>query len=263
MLPYFQIDAVQVGPITLQVWGMWVSLGILVGVYLSYRLATRYFLSPVLMLDLAIWGIIGGLIGARLGHVLFYNFDYYFFHPAEIVKFWHGGASSLGGFLGAAVAIGILVVLRRLKFKELLAYLDIGMLSFWLAWGIGRIGCFFIHDHPGRLSNFFLAVNFPGGARHDLGLYESLFSFLLFTIYYLLFTRLIKIRWGLVFVYSLAAYAVGRFCLDFLRATDLPYSDPRYFYLTPAQWGMAVVFLGLTFYLVWSKITKQKNGRVA
>jgi len=258
MLPYFQIDAIQAGPVTFQMWGMWVSLGILSAMYLCYRLAKRYFLSPALIFDLGLWAIIGGLIGGRFGHVFFYNFNYYWSRPEEIFKFWHGGASSLGGFLGAAVAIIIFVRWRNLKLKDLWPYFDIVSLGLWLGWGIGRIGCFFIHDHPGRLSNFLLAVNFSAGARHDLGLYESLVAFLILILYSLLFRRLIKIRWGLIFIYSLATYAVARFFLDFLRATDLPYSDPRYLYLTPAQWGMAAIVIVLTFYLVWSKIGRQK-----
>ncbi|MFA7654049.1 MAG: prolipoprotein diacylglyceryl transferase [Candidatus Magasanikbacteria bacterium] len=260
MIPYFQIDAIQVGPVTLQMWGILVSSGILLAMYLCYRLANRYFLSPTLIFDLGLWAIIGGLIGGRFGHIFFYNFSYYWSRPEEILKFWHGGASSLGGFLGAAIAIVIFVTWRKLKLKDLWPYLDITSLGLWLGWGVGRIGCFFIHDHPGRLSNFFLAVNFPNGARHDLGLYESLVAFLLFTLYSLLFKRLIKIRWGLVFIFSFATYAIARFFLDFLRATDLPYSDPRYFYLTPAQWGMGMLLAGLTIILICSKIMKQKSG---
>jgi len=259
MIPYFQIDALRMGPIILQMWGLWVSAGILAAILLSYKLAQKYFLSVNLMLDLGVWGIIGGLIGARFGHVFFYDWSYYAANLNEIWKFWHGGASSLGGFIGAGLAISILILRRGIQLKDLLPYLDIGAFSLWLGWGIGRIGCFFIHDHPGRLTSFFLAVNFPSGARHDLGLYESLCALLIFIVYSLLFKKLIKRGWGLVAISSFLTYAVARFCLDFLRSTDLPISDPRYLYLTPAQWGMATIVFLLTIWLVYSKITERKK----
>ena len=88
--------------------------------------------------------------------------------------------------------------------------------------------------------------HFPGGARHDLGLYESLLSFVIFIVMAIFFKRLIKRGPGFVSGLSLALYAVVRFFLDFLRATDLPGSDARYGHLTPAQWGMIGVVAVLT-----------------
>ena len=152
---------------------------------------------------------------------------------------------------------------RHFTFKELLPYFDIGALGLWLGWGVGRIGCFLIHDHPGTLTHFILGVKYPNGARFDLGLMESILGFTLFIIFYLLFKKLIKIRFGLVAAYSVASYAVGRFFLDFLRAApSFPGGDARYLTLTPAQWGMLAVLGGLTLAFVLGKM-KQKNGEVA
>jgi phosphatidylglycerol:prolipoprotein diacylglycerol transferase len=103
-----------------------------------------------------------------------------------------------------------------------------------------------------------LAVNFPDGPRHDLGLYESLFSLLIFLFFAFLFKKLGKIRYGLVAAVSFAAYSFGRFFLDFLRAQDMPFADERYFYLTPAQWGMGLIFVGLTAWLISDKIAQRK-----
>ncbi|MBU1613107.1 prolipoprotein diacylglyceryl transferase, partial [Patescibacteria group bacterium] len=150
------------------------------------------------------------------------------------------------------------------SFNEILPYLDILSLGLWLGWGIGRIGCFFIHDHIGKLSNFFLAVDFsfvvPYGARHDLGLYDSLLGFLLFIVFILLSKKLIRLWAGLVAVWSFVCYAIVRFFLDFLRATDLDYIDARYAGLTPAQWG-SIIFLAsiLTLSLFWNKIMSAKE----
>lgn len=254
MIPYFQINSFIIGPVTIQVWGLLVSLGIVAGLSLSYHLVKRYFLSPDVLFDIAIWAIFSSLIGARLFYVLFYAWDYFSNNPWDILKFWQGGASSLGGFFGAMIAVFIFIKKRHFTWKEFLPYLDVGVVGLWLGWGVGRIGCFLIHDHPGRLSNFFLAVNFPDGARYDLGFCESLLGFLIFIIFILLFKHLVRKRWGLVTALSVGFYAIARFFLDFLRATDLAQSDVRYLYLTPAQWGMLAILLALTFFMIKSKI---------
>ena len=265
MIPFFQYNTVIIGPITLQVWGIMVSLGILISTLFAIYWCRKYLLSANVLTDLIIWSIIGGFIGARFFHVVFYNSGYYLQHLIEVLYIWNGGLSSVGGFIGALVAGLIFFKRRHFSFKEVLPYLDVGALSLWLGWGIGRIGCFLIHDHPGRLTDFFLAVDFPGGARFDLGLLDSILGFLIFFVFLFLFKPLVKKRWGLVFEFSFIAYGVARFFLDFLRATDLPQSDARYFYLTPAQWMILLAGLALTFMWFFCRI-KQKhieNGRVA
>lgn len=259
MIPYFQFNAFAFGPIVIQVWGLLVSLGMVAAVWLAYKLTQKYFLSEPLMMDLAIWGLVGGLLGARLFYVLFYNPQYFVLNPQALIYFWQGGASSLGGFVGAVAAVYILAKNRRLSLMDLKPYLDIAVISLWLGWGIGRLGCFLIHDHKGKLSDLFLAVNFPEGARLDLGLLESLLAFALFGVFFYWFKRLIKIRWGLTAVLSFLFYAVARFFMDFLRARDLAESDTRYFYLTPAQWGMMVMVFALTFVLFWGRVRQQNS----
>lgn len=263
MIPYFQFDQIIFGPITLQVWGLLVSLGIVFALTVAYKLTQKYFFSEQVILDLAVWGIVGGIIGARAFHIIFYYPEYYILHPSEIFFIWQGGMSSMGGLLGAAVAVYILAKIKKFTWKELLPYLDIISVSFWLGWAIGRIGCFLIHDHLGRLSSFFLAVRFPAEARFDLGLWESLLALALFIVFISLFKKFAKFGWGYVSALSFAIYALVRFFLDFLRATDIPQADPRYFYLTPAQWGMGALFFTLTFVVIFAIVKRQKIGEVA
>lgn len=258
MIPFFQYNAFQIGPLTIQVWGLLVSFGIGAAIGTMYTLARRYFLSTEALLDMSVWALVAGLVGGRLFHVIFYDPTYYLAHPERIIRFWEGGASSFGGFFGAAVAMWVFAKVRRFSWKDLLPYLDIISVGLWLGWGIGRLGCFLIHDHPGRLTNFFLAVQYPGGARHDLGLYESLVGFFLFIVSYFLFPRLKKIGAGATAAFSWWLYAFIRFWLDFLRATDVANSDSRYAGLTPAQWGMLVLFAALTFIGVWSTVRRKR-----
>lgn len=265
MLPYIHFDFIHFGPALINVWGLFVSLGIITALLFARRLANKYLLSGDVVVDLAIWALVGAFIMARLFHVFFYEPVFYLLNPARIIMFWQGGASSLGGFFGAGLGVWLFAKKRNFSFKEFAPYLDIMSLSLWLGWGIGRIGCFLTHQHMGVQSNFFLAAQTPGGPRLAISLLESLLGFLLFGIFYFLFKKLIKIRWGLVFIFSFLSYAVSRFLLDFLRAqADMPGGDARYYFLTPAQWGMLALFLGLTSALVLGKVRRKKNaGEVA
>lgn len=264
MIPYFQYNAFVLGPITIQVWGLWVSLGIMAATFLQTRLARKYLLSEVVVLDATIWCLVSAFLFSRVFHVLFYHLDYYLLHPIDVLKFWQGGLSSLGGFFGALLALWLFAKKRKFTtWAEFAPYFDVMALGLWLGWGIGRIGCFLIHDHPGTLTHSVLGVkDYYGGTRHDLGLYESILGFVLFGIFALLFKRLFKIRSGLVAILSSLGYAVTRFFLDFLRATDLPGSDVRYYNLTPAQWGMLFVIFTLTFMLVFGKINPFNNRKI-
>ena len=263
MIPYFHFELIQIGPIAIHVWGLMVALGITAGIAFIYFFCKKYLLSGEVAIDMAIWMLAGALIMARVFHVLFYEPVYFIQNPEEIIKFWRGGAASSGGFAGAALALWWFAKKRHFTFKELLPYLDISALGLWLGWGVGRLGCFLTHQHPGRLTDFVLGIKYAGGARFDLGLLESILGFSLFIIFYLLFDKLIRKRWGLVAGFSIAGYAAVRFGFDFLRATpDFPGGDVRYFYLTQAQWGMLAVLAGLTLLNIFSRQKKLSRGDI-
>lgn len=252
MIPFFEFEKIMIGPVAIHVWGLLVAFGIGAAIFYAYKLAGRYLLSQVIVMDMAVWIVVGALIGARLFYAVFYNPTYFIANPIDIIKIWQGGAASTGGFIGALSAIYIFAKARKLKFSDLLPYFDILAVSLWLGWGIGRIGCFLTHLHPGKLTSFFLAVNYPGGARFDLGLYESIVGFALFAIFVFVFKHLVRKRWGLVALYSATAYAAIRFFLDFLRVAPQEYGggDARYWSLTPAQWGMAAILVGLSLLII-------------
>jgi len=253
MIPFFTSQTIALGPLTIQVWGLFVSLGAVAALALSLYLAKINKLKKEIVWDLYLWLLIGGIFGARIFHVLFYAPMYYYANPGEALAFWHGGASSLGGFIGALAALLAYARVKKINFKEFLPYGDIFSVALWLGWAIGRLGCFMIHDHPGRLTNFWLAVNFSTGARFDLGMLDSLFSLVVFVVAIFLYRRFAHGKPGRTIFWTFLIYAAGRFGLDFLRASDLRWSDPRYVYLTPVQWGI-LVFLGLTTALFSSRI---------
>jgi phosphatidylglycerol:prolipoprotein diacylglycerol transferase len=116
-----------------------------------------------------------------------------------------------------------------------------------IGWVFGRLGCTLVHDHLGRPSEFLLAVRFPDGPRHDLGLYEFLYTVLVLVPAVVVLNRRPRPPGTSVAVLALL-YAPARFLLDFLRQTDLPGADASHLGLTVAQYGciaLAGVGIGL------------------
>lgn len=231
IIPWFVLPNLPIGPFTLQSFGLLSAAGILVGIQVAARAARRDGLDPKVVLDFSLIAVAGGIIGGHLVHLVFYHPEE-LGDPVRILKVWEG-LSSMGGLAGAIVVAAIWFRRRALRFGP---FGDAYALGLAPGWGIARLGCFSVHDHPGVRSDFWLAVDFPGGPRHDLGLYEAL---LLFALAALLFElrRRGQLK-GLLLPLLGVLYGAGRFLLDFLRARpgDLVYADGRQLGLTFAQW---------------------------
>ena len=257
MVPYFTIPSIPIGDMRLDAWTILVVLGLFAAIEFNRARAIRIGLSVKVTVDGGVVAILSGFVGAHIVHMLAYNFPTFAENPATILP-WYGGFSSIGGFFGAAIGIPLFLKLKKVPAW---AYADNMCIGFILGWFCGRVGCFTAHDHKGALSEFFLAVDFPSGARHDLGLYEAIFTFCLLCLFMFLDRRR---DWfhgfftGLVMV----LYAPVRFGLDFLRASDLEASfdrrsDVRLLGLTPAQYGT----IGLLLLGIWILRSRSKKGR--
>lgn len=252
MIPFYRPPSWSLGPFTLEVFGIFVMLGVLIGARFASKDAERRGLDRNLMADFAFWGLIGGVIGGHLVHLFFY-------HPEELeaggliklLKVWDG-LSSTGGLLGGVITALIFFRQKKVKFHT---YADPLAIGTSIGWAVSRLGCFAVHDHPGRVTDFFLGVKFPANVlgagvpaatRHDLGLYDALALFAMFGILYTLRNHA-KMTGRLLPLLALM-YGVCRFLFDFLRAMpgDLGYVDARYLGLTPAQYVcFAMVAYGL------------------
>ena len=238
MIPYFHLPGVSLGPFTLQAFGIFAALGVYTGAALAVRESRRHGLDPEPLSEWAVWGVASGVVFGHLVHLFLY-------HPEElhdwrrILAFWEG-LSSFGGLLGGVLAAVVFFHRRHIRIDD---YADSWALGIAPGWGIARIGCFVIHDHPGVKTTFPLAVNFPpsamatlgfSGVRYDLGLFDALALFAFTAILYLLRSKGL-LRGRLMAVLALL-YGTSRFLFDFLRASDVPYPDARYLGLTPAQY---------------------------
>lgn len=242
MIPYFQFTVIPIGPLHIQVWGLFVATGIVTAVLVGRRFAGKRGLDRDAFLDFASWTIVCALVGARLFHAFAYEPAAFIADPAKLIRIWEGGMSSFGGFIGAAVGAIAFSRIRRIAFR---AYAEPACFAFPLGYGIGRIGCFLIHDHPGTLSHSLLAVRYPDGARLDHGLLLSLTGFAIFLGFLVAQRRFPKAIEGRFLPFLMVSYGAVRFMLDFFRAADVPSADVRYFGLTPGHYGsIALVIAG-------------------
>ena len=240
MIPYVELKTIQLGPLTIYVWGLMVAIGILVGTSLAAKLAKERGQKPELIWDMAGWCSVAGFLGARLLYVFAYNPALYIAEPVRILAFRDGGYSSIGALIGGAIAG---VIFLRLKKLDVHAYADTMIFGFPVGYAIGRVGCFLIHDHPGTATDFFLGVKYPDGiVRHDLGLYEVFNGALLAVLFFILWKK--KAKTGTYLMTFLLWYGLVRFFLDFLRATNGQIVDARYAGLTPAQYAAILMFIG-------------------
>lgn len=242
MIPYVEWHVITLGPVHIQVWGLFVAAGILAAVAVGAREARRTGLDRERFIDLASSTLVMAFIGARLFHVLFYDPQTYLADPLRVFRVWEGGMSMMGGLVGGA--FGAWRTSRKNRLDPF-AYANLMAFILPLGCGIGRIGCFLIHDHPGTLrSGGFLTVRYPDGDRYDHGLLLSLVGFATFGAFLTLRAKAAG-RMPRYLPLFLIGEGVTRFVLDFFRAWDLSTSDARYLGLTPAQFAaIALVAVG-------------------
>lgn len=215
--------------------------------YVAAILFARKHNRPVdLTLKLALYLVAFSFPISYLLNGLFYQPDEFFdviARPSEIAGAGLGW-SMYGGIIGAIV--GALVW----KWRHKASILEIGD-TFAFAgpfgWTIARLGCFVTHDHPGRVSDFFLAVadyrvgSPPYQPRHDLGLYGAIVLTLVAIAFAVLNRKPRKPGFYVGLLPIL--HAPARFILDFLRAPAAEGGDLRYAGLTPAQYGAVILFV--------------------
>ncbi len=245
MLPYLTLPPFTVFGLEIRPFFLLVVTGIIAGVIVYDRICKKGGrIDRRIALHLPELCVLGGFIGAHLVHVLFYHPELLNEDPWVLFKFW-GGLSSIGGFLGGmSAAVGYLLY----KKQPLLPYGDRLLSALVVGWIFGRTGCSFAHDHPGRLTDFFLGIQYPGGVRHDLGFYELLLTLVIGAVL-LVINRKAR-HSGTQMAVILLMYAPVRFGFDFLRAPDVRFADSRYLGLTPAQYGVIVLFFAGVYLLL-------------
>ena len=223
----------QIGPIKVQYYGLMYLVAFTITYILviySLKKEKHHPLSPQQLQSLFTAMIIGLLVGARLGYVLFYNFSYYLRHPLEIIlpfDFTNGvaftgiaGMSFHGGLIGTIVAFWIYV--RKIDcgfFKTA----DLIVPAIPLGYTFGRIGNFINGELYGRVTEKLWGMFFPTAPthalRHPSQLYEAFFEgIFLFAVLWPLRNRVRPI--GAMLALYLIGYGLARFFIEYFRQPD-------------------------------------------
>jgi phosphatidylglycerol---prolipoprotein diacylglyceryl transferase len=223
VIPYPDIDPiiVRIGPLALRWYGLMYVFGFvasyLLAIYQTRKKAVK--IDRAQIDDLYFYMILGLIVGARFGYVVFYNLKSYASNPLEIFAVWHGGMSFHGGLIGVCVAAYVVMRKRKLDF---FSTADLIVPTCPPGLFFGRMGNFINGELFGQPSTVPWAMVFPQGGsvpRHPSQLYEALLEgLLLFVILWIYKDR--KKRHGDVLALFLILYGVFRIFCEFFRVPD-------------------------------------------
>ncbi|WP_258726004.1 prolipoprotein diacylglyceryl transferase [Cellulomonas sp. NS3] len=216
-----------VGPLTLHTYALCLLAGIAAAAWLTSRRLTARGGHPDAVLDIVIWAVPFGILGARVYHVLTHWGDYFGAgqDPVRVLFVWEGGIAILGSLLGGAVGAWIGCRRAGIRFWSFADALAPAML---LAQAIGRLGNWFNHELFGRPTTLPWGLQIPatngaypdglpdGTLFHPLFLYELLWN-LLGVVVVLVLEKRFRLRWGRAFGLYLVWYGAARVWLEMLR----------------------------------------------
>jgi phosphatidylglycerol:prolipoprotein diacylglycerol transferase len=213
---------VKLGPIQVSWYGLMYVFGFLASYLLvRYQMKKKDFgVSKLDVENLYFYLILGLVIGARLGYVLFYDLKMYLADPLEIFAIWHGGMSFHGGLIGVLI-VGIFFSWKNKK--SFLKIADLFIVTAPIGLGFGRIGNFINGELYGRVTQVPWAMIFPTDKdllpRHPSQLYESaLEGGVLFLILWFLKDK--KLPTGGLLAIFLSLYGLFRFFVELFREPD-------------------------------------------
>jgi phosphatidylglycerol:prolipoprotein diacylglycerol transferase len=224
----FSFDPIiaQLGPFQLGWHGLFTAIAVAVALWFAGHLGTKWGVSQDAIYSVAGWGVVGGIVGARLFHVAD-HLSFYAANPLLIPQVWEGGIAVYGAFIGGLIGGGIAAWRQHLDPWPLL---DIAAPAMLIGQAIGRLGCLSNGDAWGAASAacpFCLAIRYTnpndllpadllGVPTYAYPVYEIIAEVILLAILWLLRDRL-RQRPGSMFLLTAIGYAVIRFTLTFFR----------------------------------------------
>nr|WP_235933936.1 prolipoprotein diacylglyceryl transferase [Agromyces humi] len=249
--------------LNIHMYALCILVGIVLAVVITSRRLTKRGAEPGVVLDIALWAVPLGIIGARIYHVLTHPNDYFYeganvwnpLQPGAIWNIWEGGNAIYGSLIGGAIGVWIGCRMTGIRFWSFADALAPGLL---VAQAAGRLGNWFNHelfgmptDLPWGLeiesSNIAFPAGLPDGTLfHPTFLYEIIWN-LAGAALIILLERRLNLRWGKAFAIYLIWYGLGRSFFEAIRV------DPSEMFLGVranvwASW--AAVILGVVILIV-------------
>ncbi len=253
----FNPEIFHLGPLSVRWYGLMFAISFILG----YRIVEKMFKSEKIstksMDALLTYIVLGTMIGARLGHVFFYDWDFYSQHPIEIIKIYRGGLASHGGVVGVFVALWLYS--RKYTKKSVLWIIDRVIVPTALASMFIRLGNLFNSEIYGVQTNlpwgFIFERNGEEVAKHPTQLYEAL-------AYLLTFITLRRIYWktnykentGFITGVAFVMIFTARILIEFIKEDQEAFEATMA--LNMGQWlSIPVVIIG--FLLIWWSTRKK------
>lgn len=217
--------AFSLGPLVVRWYGLAYVLGFVCAAAIIYFVAKRWKLgmSEDNLLTLMVCAIVGVVLGARIGYVLFYGDGYYLSHPLEILAFNQGGMSFHGGLVGLLIGGAVAARMTRIPFLTLA---DLGSIAAPIGLFFGRCANFVNGELWGAPTDGPLGVVFGGAAgmmpRHPSQLYEAVLEGLvIFCVLFALSRKRPPRPQGTFLGAFLVLYGIFRFLIEFVREPDV------------------------------------------
>ena len=208
-----------IGSLDVHGYGFMLGLGFILCVIMCGYRAKKYNLSPDAILDIALWGITTGLLGAKLLFVIV-EFPAFMEDPLSVL-----GSAGFVVYGGIIAGVSSAIIYCRVKKFEFLRYFDLAAPGIALAQGFGRIGCFLAGCCYGRETDSWCGVVFPVGGQAPAGvkllptqLFSSAGDFIIMAV--LIFYHKRSKRAGDVGALYMLLYGVGRFIIEFFRSDE-------------------------------------------
>jgi prolipoprotein diacylglyceryl transferase len=245
-----------IGPIHLRYYSILFVSGFIIGYYIVSWFFKRENL-PTNILDTLLYALLGAtLVGARLGHCLFYEPDYYLAHPIEILKVWEGGLASHGGAVAIILAMWWFVAKYGKQLKiDFLWLMDRIMIPTALTAMLIRLGNLMnseIYGNPTDLPwGFIFTLRGETVPKHPTQLYEAIAYFIIFIVLIIIYRKFLpKLKRGTLFALFLMGMFSARFFIEFVKEPQVAFEQGMS--LNMGQWMSIPFIAGGALLLIYS-----------
>jgi len=244
------------GPVHVRWYGLLFAVGFLFGYSHGEKMFKHENIDLKWLESLFIYLIVATIIGARLGHVLFYGWDYYSKHPVEILYVWQGGLASHGGVLG--IIIAMFIWSKYVSKRSILWVLDRVVVPSIFVGALIRLGNLMnseIYGMPTTLPwGFIFERNHETVAKHPTQIYEALSYLVTFGVMlYMYWETKAKDYQGLIVGVFFVMVFSARFCIEFIKEVQEPFENGMS--LDMGQW-LSIPFVLTGIFLIVRALKK-------